>query len=112
MVQMKMPRCVRSYLRAVEERAPSVRALRSSETCNQTLQLLSGKLIFAAAARKGFAAELRLSEKQQNRSERSCGVRDDATERNPQTLFIGQNDPARIDIEIIILVSLPVQHQL
>lgn len=75
-------------------RKGSEHALRSSENYNQTLRLLLEKLIFAAVARKGFALELRLSEKQQNRSERSCGMRYDATGRNSEYLFIGQNDPA------------------
>lgn len=40
----------------------SERALTSSENYNQTLRLLSEKLIFAAVARKGFALELHLRE--------------------------------------------------
>lgn len=34
-------------------------------------------------------------------------MRYDATRRNSEYLFIGQNDPAWIDIEIIILASTP-----
>lgn len=68
--------------------------LRSSGNCNQTLRPLSEKLILATVARKGFALELRLSKKQQNRWERSCGMKYDATGRNSENLFIGQNDPA------------------
>lgn len=50
-----------------------------------------------------------LSDKQQNHSERSCGMRYDAIGRNSEYIFIGQNDPVMIDIEIIILARLP-QH--
>lgn len=98
---------VRSVTHKSSGKKGSEHVLRSAENSNQNLRLLSEKLIFVAVAGKGLALQLCLSEKQQNRSERSCGLRYDASGGNSEYLFSGQNDPAWIDIEVIILASPP-----